>query len=255
MMTRRVSSLRLSIALALGVATSAAAQTPPQPPPPLWDVQVGGSFVGTSGNSDTSSTGADFSLHRRWPNWQVEGAATAVRTSSDGNQTAERYLGALRGKRVLTKIISVSAGERAERDRFAGLDFRSVLDAGLGWALVRAPRWTLDGVTSAAWNHESRAIGPDLDHPIGVLQALSRIPFGTGADATQRFTYFPDFKERAAYRSEAEVSVQAAMTTRLALKVGYLWRYANAPVAGFKNADHTTTASVVMRWKATTPAP
>ena len=38
------------------------------------------------------------------------------------------------------------------------------------------------------------------------------------------------------------------------LKIGYLLRYSNAPVAGFKKTDNTTTASVVLRWKATTAA-
>jgi putative salt-induced outer membrane protein len=256
MMKRGHVTFLLVIALAWSRPAPVVAQAPPQPPPPpLWDVQVGGSFVGTNGNTDTSSVGADFSAHRRWPRWQIESAANAVRTSDNDRKTAERYLASARAKRTLTAILSLSAGERIERDRFSGLDLRSVLDAGLGWALVRQPHWTLDGVTSLAWNHESRIIGPDIDHPVGLFQALSRIPFGASADTTQRFAYFPDFKESSAYRSEAEIAAQAAMTNQLALKLGYLWRYANAPVPGFKKTDNTTTASIVLRWKSTALAP
>ena len=91
-------------------------------------------------------------------------------------------------------------------------------------------------------------------HPVGVLQLLSRIPFGTAGDTTQRFTYYPDFKESAAYRSEGEVTAQAA-TAHLARKFGYLIRFANDPPPGFKKTDNTTTASIVVRWKAATPAP
>jgi putative salt-induced outer membrane protein YdiY len=238
-------------------APAVSAQTPPAappPPPPLWDAQIGASFVGTSGNSDTSATGADFSAHRRGEIWQIESAANAVRTSTDGEATAERYLGMLRGTRKLTRIVGLSSGIRLERDRFAGLDLRSILDGGLTWALVHHPEWTLDGVTSIAWLHESRSVGAGIDDPIGVLQLLSRIPFGTAGDTTQRFTFYPDFKTSSAYRSEAEISAQAAMNAHLALKIGYLLRYSNAPVPGFKKADNTTTASVVLRWKATTPA-
>jgi len=93
-----------------------------------------------------------------------------------------------------------------------------------------------------------------IDDPIGVLQLLSRIPFGTSGDTSQRVTFYPDFKTSAAYRSEAEITAQAAMSAHLALKIGYLLRYSNAPVPGFKKTDNTTTASVVLRWKATTPA-
>jgi putative salt-induced outer membrane protein YdiY len=45
------------------------------------------------------------------------------------------------------------------------------------------------------------------------------------------------------------------MNGRLALKLGYLFRYSNLPVPGFKKSDNTTTASLVLRFKAATPAP
>src|SRR5258708_38062417 len=166
-----------SVLFVLSSAASAFAQAPAPPsPPPLWDAQIGASFVGTSGNSDTASTGADFSAHRRGLVWQIDSSANAVRTNSLGETTAERYLGMLRGQRKLTPIIGLTSGARLERDKFSGIDFRSILDAGLSWALVRHPEWTLDGVTSIAWLHESRATGIGIDDPIGVLQLLSRVP-------------------------------------------------------------------------------
>jgi putative salt-induced outer membrane protein YdiY len=251
MSTRRVLILVLCLA-----PLPAAAQAPaPPPPPPLWDAQIGASFVGTNGNSDTSSVGADFGAHRRGLVWKIDSEATAVRSSSLDVKTAERYLGLLRAARKLTPIIGVTSGIKLERDRFSGLDFRSILDAGLSWALVRGPAWTLDGLTAVAWNHESRTLGPTINHPVGVLQLLSRVPFGTAGDTTQRFTFYPDFKETSAYRSEGEVTAQAALNARLALKFGYLIRFANSPVPGFKKTDNTTTASVVVRWKASTIAP
>src|SRR5579864_4464458 len=144
------------------IASSVLAQAPPKEPPPLWDTQLGASFVGRCGNSRTSTAGADFQLNRRWPLWQIEATASAVNTTDRGTQTAERYLGSFRGKRALTRVVSFTAGERAERDRLAGIDFRSVLDAGLSYALVRDARWTLDGLTSLAWNHERGVLGANL---------------------------------------------------------------------------------------------
>ena len=251
---RHVAALLLCLAVTRSASAQAPPAAPPPPAPPLWDAQVGASFVGTNGNSDTASTGADFNAHRRGLLWQIESAATVVRTSNEGVATAERYLGLLRARRKLTPIVGLSSGIRLERDRFAGLDARSILDAGLSWVLVHHAAWTLDGVTSLAWLHESRTTGPGVDDPIGVLQLLSRIPFGSAGDTTQRFTYYPDFKVTSAYRSEAEITAQAAMNAHLALKIGYLLRYSHDPVPGFKKTDNTTTASVVLRWKATTAA-
>jgi putative salt-induced outer membrane protein YdiY len=254
-MSARYLAAGIAIAAVLGVVRTSSAQTAPKEPPPRWDTQVGGAFVGTSGNTETSTIGADFSLHRRWPVWQIESNATAIRATNASVRTAERYLGAFRGQRKLSAILGLSAGERAERDHLSGIDFRSILDGGLTWALVRLPEWTLDGTTAVAWSHEQPVVGATLDHPIGLLQAMSRIPFGAAAETTQRFTYYPDFKVSSAYRSELELAAQAAMNSHLALKLGYLWRFSNAPVAGFKKTDNTTTASVVLRWRATTPAP
>lgn len=255
---RRMKSIRLAslLLLCLAAAATAAAQAPaPPPPPPLWDAQVGAAFVGTSGNSDTSTFGATFSANHRGLVWKFESSANAVRTDSVDVTTAERYNGLFRAQRKLTKMLGLTSGIKLERDRFAGLDFRSVLDGGLSWALVRRPVWTLDGITALAWNHESRTVGETIDHPVGLLQLLSRVPLGTGGDTTQRFTFFPDFKDSSAYQSEAEVTAQAAMTDHLALKLGYLMKFANSPPTGFGKTDNTVTASVVLRWKAAVPAP
>src|SRR3979411_1496499 len=105
--TFRASMFAICVGILLA-ASRASPQAPgPPPTPPLWDAQVGASFVGTSGNSDTASTGADFSAHRRGLLWQIESGATAVRTNSLGETTAERYLGMLRGQRKLTPIIGL----------------------------------------------------------------------------------------------------------------------------------------------------
>ena len=246
----------LLVVFMLCCAHEARGQAPaPKEPPPLWDVQIGASFVGTSGNSDTASTGVDLTAHRRGLVWLIDAGASAVRTSSADVTTAERYLEMLRGQRKLTRVVGLSAGEKLERDQFSGIDLRAILDAGLSWALVRRTDWTVDGITAIAWNHESRTAGDGVDSPIGVFQLLSRIPFGGSGDTTQRFTYYPDFQTTSAYRSEAEFTAQAAMSSHLALKLGYLLRRSNAPVPGFKKTDSTTTASVVLRWKAATPAP
>jgi putative salt-induced outer membrane protein YdiY len=249
--------LALACVSPLAVPAVAAAQGPPpaEPPPPrIWDVQFGASFIGTNGNSDTSSVGGDFGLNRRWPLWQVEATALAVRASAEEVQTAERYVGAFRVRRRLKPRIGFTAGTKLERDRFAGIDFRAITDAGLTWALVRRPTWTLDGVTAMAVNQERPIDGLDINHPVGLFELMSRIPFAESGATTQRFTYYPDFEDSEAYRLEFELAAQAAMTERFALKFAYLLRRSNVPVAGFEKNDSTTTASVVVQWRAATVA-
>lgn len=242
---RAICALAMSL---VALASDARAQAA-KDPPPLWDTQLGATVVGTSGNTDTTTLGADVSLRRFWTEWQLDAAANAVRASDHSMPTAERYLGMVRGQRKLTSLVAVSAGERAERDRLAGMSFRSIADAGLTWALVRERPWTFNATTAVAWNHEEPLVGAVINHPIGLLEGRSRIAVGSSADLSQRFTYYPDFQVSAAYRAEAELTAQAAMNSHLALKVGYLWRYSNTPVPGFLKSDQTTTASIVLRWR------
>ncbi|HEY1912675.1 MAG TPA: DUF481 domain-containing protein [Vicinamibacterales bacterium] len=236
------------------IAAPVAAQDPKEPPP-LWDASIGASFVGTSGNTDTSTLGAEAGAHRRWPIWQIEATFVAIHTSDNGVSTAERYLGTFRADRKLSTLLSLTAGERLEADRLSGISFRSITDGGLNWALVRDPHWTLDGLTSIGVNHEVPVIGESTNDAVGVLGAVSKIVLGAAADTTQRFTYYPDFTNSSAYRMEAAITAQAAMNDRLALKFGYLWRRSNNPQPTFLKDDSTATASIVVRWKASTPAP
>jgi putative salt-induced outer membrane protein len=237
----------------LALVGGAAAQDPE--PIPLWDVQLGGAFVGTSGNSQTSSLGANFEAHRRWTLWIFDAVATAVHTSENGNDTAEQYVAGGRVRRKLNERISATSGLRFERDRLSGIDLRSSLDGGFTYVLIKRPEWTLDGLTSLAWVHEDQTTGATIDNAQGVLGLLNKVLFGTTGDTTQRFAFLPNFTDSTGYRSEAEVTAQAAMNKRLALKFGFLWRYDHDPVPGFKRSDTTTTASIVVRWKAATPAP
>ncbi|HEV3062605.1 MAG TPA: DUF481 domain-containing protein [Vicinamibacterales bacterium] len=243
-----------SAGVAIAQSPPAAAPAAPPEPPPIWDVQLGASFVGTSGNSDTSSAGGNLDAHRRWPLWIVDVAANAVRSSENGIQTAEQYIGGVRARRKLNDRLAATTGVKLERDRLAGLDLRSLVDGGLAYVLVKEPQWTLDGLSTLAWSREARVTGETLNETQGVLGLTSKYLFGTAGDSTQRFAFYPNFTTSTRYRSEAEITAQAAMNKRLALKLGFLWRYAHNPVPGFKQSDTTTTASIVLRLRSDKPA-
>src|SRR6185295_19985174 len=97
MITHVLASTSIICWILLGISIPAHGQAPPAPaPPPAWETQVGASFVGTSGNTETTTLGADFSQIRRWPVWQIESGAAAIRTSDHDVRTAERYLAGIR---------------------------------------------------------------------------------------------------------------------------------------------------------------
>lgn len=248
---------------AAGAASAAAQPAPPTKPDegPGSDTQLGASFVGNTGNAQTATLGADFSTNYRAAPWRFDAGASAVRNSGrDVAVPVNRYLENARIKRDVTQIAALTAGERLEHDPNAGIDLRSIVDAGLAWKLVRQPSWTLDAVTALAWNHEHpiqelEAIAPTTNDTIALLQGLSKIPIGATGNTTQRITWYPDFTRSDGSRVEAEVTAQAAMNSRIAVKVGYLIRYVRVPLPGRENTDTTATASIVLTWKNPPPPP
>jgi len=227
---------------------------------PGSDTQLGASFVGSNGNAHISTVGVDMSTTDRRPPWKFEAAFNAVRSATRDalgiDQTLERYLENARIRRKISKLLSVTAGERLEHDPVAGMELRSIVDAGLGWKLADRPDWSLDAITALAWNHEhpvTAVASVDRDDPVGLFQLLNKVALGKTGSTTQRFTAYPDFRDTALSRLEGELTAQAAMNARLALKLGFLIRYVNTPLPGLKSTDTTATASIVFTWK--TPPP
>jgi putative salt-induced outer membrane protein YdiY len=244
----------------VAAARSAVGQPPKPEDAPGTDVQAGASFVGVRGNAESQTLGADFSMSYRQAPWRFDAAASTVHTSGDNVQEIDRDIESTRVKRDLTPMIAATAGQKLEHDPNAGIDLRSIIDGGLAWKLVRQPSWTLDGITSLAWNHEHpigslEATVPSTNHTVGVLELLSKVPFNAAGSTTQRVTWYPDFTNYDGTRVEAEITAQAAMSQRIALKLGYLVRWVNVPLPGLKNTDTTTTASIVVTWKNPPPAP
>ena len=99
-------------------------------PDPLWTGNTGLSYVSTTGNTDTSSFGLDFSFIRRPTPWGFEIYGLFNQADDSGEKTAERYLAGIRGIRELNDRWSLFGGLSGEKDQFAGFDLRTMLEAG-----------------------------------------------------------------------------------------------------------------------------
>ena len=99
-------------------------------PEPAWVGSLGLSWVATSGNTDTSSIGADFALDRKPEPWGLSLVARGTRADDQGVKTAENFLVAGRAVRALSPRWEAFAGLAWARDPFAGFDSQTVGSAG-----------------------------------------------------------------------------------------------------------------------------
>jgi putative salt-induced outer membrane protein len=241
------------MALLLLMGTRAAAQQPPAPKPKLkpklaWDLRLGLSYLATTGNTDTSSAGIDASYRQAWGPWSLEGTAAAVQAARNDEETAENYTVQLRGQRKIADALEITTGLKGERNRFAGLDYRTILDTSLRWSLFDSPLMKIHTLSGLSWTREEPRGERPFDDSFGaLLQINSLAKLSPTAEFNSQITTYPDLEDTDDYRINGHLAIQAALNAHLALRLGYELRYDNEPVRGFERTDTTSTASLVVQ--------
>lgn len=224
---------------------------------PAWDMKLGLSYLATSGNAETSSTGFDAAFNRAGRSWAVEGSAAGVSATRRSRRTAESYNAQARAKRRLRKRLQLTLGLRWERNRFAGLDERRAADVSLLWEVRETPAWKLRALSGLSLNREDprdprdargpRTVRPDADSFGGLLQLSGDARVSPTASWDGQLTYFPSFDDSNDYRLHGHVGLQAALSRHVGLRLGYDLRFDNEPVPGFGTTDTSTTAALVLQ--------
>ncbi|MEA2564458.1 MAG: putative salt-induced outer membrane protein [Acidobacteriota bacterium] len=218
------------------------------PKPPAWDLKLGFSYLATTGNADTSSAGFDARYVQEWSGWGLEATAAAVRATRNERETAEHYNSQVRGRRKLGDGTELTLGLQGERNRFAGIDARTLLDTSLLQPLFQSPEWKVQSLTGISWTREDPLGGrPESDNLGGLVQLQAAGKLSPTAELAGQTTWFPDLEEPDDYRFQGQVSVQAALNKHLGVRVGYDLKYDNEPVQGFNRMDTSTTASLVLQ--------
>jgi|GEM_PF-608814 len=258
--------MRLTVLSSLIVVVLAAPALAQEQPEPAWKGSLGLSFVSTSGNSDTQTLGLDFGLDRKPEPWGVEIKAAAIRAEDNSVTTAERYNGSVRGKRALGERWEAFVGAFGEQDKFSGYDLRYGAAAGGTYKALLGPKHTLSFDAGLTWTKEElvdlvddQGVAhpqPSYDYVGGIAGLDYAWQISDTATLSERLVYLPNFDETSDWRATSETALQAAISSKLALKLGYLVRYDAEPaVAGvdadggavyFDDTDTTTTVSVVL---------
>lgn len=264
---RRITCVFLAIGLAAllgsGPVMAQDAGAEEAPPEPNWTNALGLSYVGTSGNTDTSSFGLDFKSERRPTPWGLNLIATFTRAEDAGTVTAEQYLVAARGTRQLSSRWNLFAGLSWARDTFGGFDNRYIGEVGAEFLAVKSEKHTLSFDGGLTWTSEdqikAREVPPGsieeytetVDWFGAVLGLTWDWAFSKSASLSQRVLFYPNFDESADWRVGSDTAITADLTKLLALQFSYLVRYRNQPIEiadgiSREKTDTTTKVSVVM---------
>jgi len=223
---------------------------------PDWDLKLGLSYLATGGNTDTSSAGFDARYLRDWRLWGLEANAAAVRATRNNRKAAENYNVQARGRRKLgegREGREMTLGVRGERNRFAGINLRTIFDASLLRPLLQSARWKLQSLTGFSWTREERAGRPAQprsrrhDSFGGLLQLQVNGKLSPTSEMTAQATWYPSLERLQSYRVHGQASLQSQLNRHLGLRLACDVKYDNEPVHGFRRTDTSTTVSLVFQ--------
>jgi putative salt-induced outer membrane protein len=256
-------ALKKTVIVGLMVALSSAPvlaqdESAEEPPPePNWKGALGLSYVGTSGNTDTSSLGLDFTSERRPLPWGLNLAASFTRADDGGVVTAEQYFVGIRGLRQLNDRWSLFAGLSWARDPFSGFENRYLAEAGAEVLAIESTHHKLSFDLGLTWTSEDQ-IGTDevtqekstktVDWAGAVAGLAWEWTISDSASLTERLLYYPNFDDFADWRIGSDTALKVSMTKMLALQLSYLVRYRNQPIDNLEKTDTTTKMSVVLNF-------
>lgn len=215
-------------------------------PPPAWSGSLGVSYLATSGNSDTETFGVDLEAERRPEPWGLDLVAAFHGAEEGGEKTSERYFANLRGKRALAERWELFAGASGERDQFADLDLRAIVEAGFVYKALVGPPHTLDLDLGITWTDEDR-LAPEPDREsLGAVAGIDwEWKISDNAALSQRLVYHPNFDRSTDWRAVSLTALTAAINSRLSVKVGYEHHYRNEPIGDNDDVDTVTRMSLV----------
>jgi putative salt-induced outer membrane protein len=240
-------ALTASCFLAAAIAATAD-DPPPSPPPPVWSGKSEVSYVGTSGNTDTSTIGGAAEALYQPGRWSGLARAAFVRSATDDEVKAKSLVALLRGARRLKPRLEGYAQAGYLRDTFAGIRSRIAPEAGLAYELVARAAHSLKTEAGIGYTRESRLAGPDLSFATGRGGLSYRWKISSSAELSDDVSYTQNLQDGPDWRVGQLFSIATAVKGRFSLKVSHGVAHLNRPVAGFKKTDTMLAAAMVAKF-------
>src|SRR5262245_37642468 len=230
-------------------ARAQAAAPPPPPPPRRHEVTADIAFVGTTGNSSTSTFAAGGEYIARPTKWVIKNRGRAVRNTTSGEVTAESLLYAFRAERTITDRISAFGSFGLFRDVPAAVARQTTVNGGLSFKVYEDARQSCVTDAGLGYLNEDRLAGDDISSATYGGGTSYKLKLSDTADVSDDFRVIGTFSNSDDWRLDHVLAVTAKLTSLFSLKVSTGMRFANFPPPGKKKTDTTTAVALVASFK------
>lgn len=232
-MTRHLSTIVLA-ACALVASLPAAAQ---------WKGKGEVGIVFSRGNSDTDTANIKLDTSREIDRWKHGFGIAALRASSDGDRTAERYGAGWQSDYKLNERAFWFGGLRYEHDEFSGFDYQASASTGFGYKFVDTDRTTFSGQAGVGYRRSELTPTGEIDK-----EAIFRGDLKFEHALTENTKIIDAFIVEAGSDNtflSNILALQVKMSDKFALSLGLDVRHNTDPPAGLKKTDTLTTVNLV----------
>lgn len=231
--------------LAVGLAYPVMAQEAPR----KWKDAAELSYVQTAGNSKTSTLSGKNLFNYDWGKTALEIVAGGLGTKSGAAVTAEQYNASEKLSFKLTGKNYAFQKTSWDKNRFAGIQDRWDIAVGVGRHILESTVDNLFTELGGGYVFEDRLPGTD-NQSFGSYRAYAKYirTLSATANASQDLEYLGNFTESDGYRMNSETALVTSINSHFSLKASHVWKFANAPGAGFRKTDTMNSVSIIVNY-------
>lgn len=242
-------ALRSLAVLAAALAAVAAAQEA-APPAMKNSLNIGLSL--TEGNSDTRVVNAALLTEGERPQLGsiragLEANYGEARVNGVYEKTVENARGFANARKTLTERTFASADVSALHDDVARIAYRVMVGPGAGAYVIKDDRTSLSAEIGLSYVWEKQAGVRDDFLAVRFAETFSHQLSAT-AKIWQSVEVIPQFEDFSVFLLKAEIGVEAAINTRLSLRVTVRDQYDSDPAPDTEKNDVSLIAGVSLRW-------
>ena len=217
--------------------------------PPIWTLTGELSLLASSGNSPTRTLGLSSDATHRAARAVTDVHVGYLTSSADQVTRARSTTLQARHGVTLTKQVGVFGRGAYARDRFAGIEHRTSVEAGLTYTPALPPRQSFQTDAGVGFTSEARVAADTLRFAIATGAARYGWTFRPGSDVQESITMTADLEQRTNWRMANTLALTVSVTTRLSLKASSAVEYRHLPVPGFGRTDVRTAVALVFAFE------
>ena len=218
--------------------TNAAPKSPP------WDISAAAGLTLTRGNSKTLLTTANLMGAKKWDQNELGLGVDGAYGENDNVKNVESLHGFGQYNRLFTERFFGYLRLEGLHDGIADINYRVSVGPGVGYYFVKNTNTTLRAEVGPGYIYERD--GDGSTHSYMSLRLAERFDQKLSATAKlwESVEILPQVDKFSNYIINAEIGVEAAMTTKLALQTYVQDTYHSEPAAGRQKNDLKLVAGV-----------